>query len=147
MKNLKLGLINCFGAVCSVSLLVLLIVFSSISGSIFNIISYTLFGSFILLYFIFSILYNWIGNETCQNIFKRFLNIFKILGIYTAFIILVFSNISQNLKWILFGFATIISCMLVIFSAIWKKIPDLLLSLISIFTHIALSIILIFIVF
>lgn len=147
MLNFKSGLMNCIGAIISIPTLVLLIVFSCVNGSTLDIVSYTLFGSFASLYFLFSTLYFWIKNETCQNIFKRFVNIFKILIIFITYILITFVNIPENLRWIFLGLATGIMLITTIFSGIWKDIPKMLISILSVLTYIIFSIFLFILIF
>lgn len=140
MINFKSGLINCIGAIFGVPILVLLIIFSSLHGTAFDIVFYTLFGCFTLLYFIFSTLYNWIDHKISQSIFKRFIHIFRILIIFITYILLIFVNVPINLRWTFLGLSTSIVVITTIFSSIWQDIPETLLSILSVLTYIIFSI-------
>lgn len=147
MINFKSGLINCIGTIITIPLLILFIIFSSLHQSVYNIVFYTLFGSFSLLYFIFSTLYDWIGNKKAQKIFKRFINIFRILSIFLTYIILVFSNISLSLQLTFTILSLAIVLLITVFLAIWENIPKTLLSISYLITYITFSIFLFFLIF
>lgn len=147
MINFKSGLINLINTIISIPVLVLFIIFSSIYGTYVDIIFYTLIASFATLYFIFSTLYNWIKNETCQNIFIRFINILKILIIFSTILMFEFISIPTNLKVLSLIFISIIELPLVIFHSIWKNVPSILTSIILNLAYILFSIFLFILIF
>ena len=140
MINFKSGLINLISTIISIPMLVLLIIFSSIYGNGLLIVFYTLLASFTSLYFIFSTLYNWIKNDTCKNIFIRFMNIFKILLIFTVILMLAFIDIPSKLLILFLIFIAIIELPLIIFHSIWKSVPNILLSILSFIAYILVSV-------
>lgn len=138
--NFKSGLINCIGAIITIPLLILFIIFSSMYKNAFYIVFFTLFASFSLLYFLFSSLYSWISNENSQKVFKRLINICKILLITITYVILAFINIPVNLKWTFLGIIIFITILYVVFSSIWENIPETLFSILSVIIYLAFSI-------
>lgn len=147
MRDFKSGLINCIGTIITIPLLILFIVFASIHKTTFYIVLFTLFATFSLLYFLFSTLYSWISNETAQKVFKRFINIFKILTLAVVFIILAFTNVTEMLKLMFLFLIVTLAVIYTVFASIWENIPKILLSLLSISTYISFSVFLLMLLF
>lgn len=91
------------GALLSIAALVLLIVFSSLYGNVWHIVSFTLFGFTMLNLYVFSTLLHSFPEGRAKNIFEIFdhSNIyFFIAGGYTPFL---FLSVHGWLGWTLFG--------------------------------------------
>ena len=73
VRDLVSGLTHCIGAALSLVGLVLLIVFSSIWGDAYDIVSFTIFGTALFLLYLFSTLYHWLNiGEKGIRVFKKF---------------------------------------------------------------------------
>lgn len=140
MISFKSGLVNCIATIITIPLLILFIVFSSMHKNTFYIVFFTLFATFSLLYFLFSTLYNWIPNENAKKVFKRFINICKIITLTVIFVILTFTNIPSNLAYLFLILITILAIIYIIFSAIWENIPHVLKNICLIVTYIVISV-------
>lgn len=140
MMNFKSGLVNCIVTIITIPLLILFIVFSSMYKSAFYIVFFTLFATFSLLYFLFSTLQDWIPNEKARKIFKRFVNICKIITLAVIFVILIFTNIPTNLAYTFLTLITILAIIYIIFSAIWENIPQVLKSICLVATYIVFTV-------
>jgi hemolysin III len=91
------------GAVLSIAALVILIVFSSIYGNVWHIVSFTLFGATMLLLYTSSTLVHGLPKGKAKNLFEIFDHssiYFFIAGTYTPFLFLA---IKGWLGWTLFG--------------------------------------------
>ncbi len=147
MKDFKSGIINCIGAIISIPVLILLIIFSSLHLKPLYVVTLTIFGSCAMLQFIFSSLYNWISNDTAKKIFKRFINIFKIITIFSTYIIMMIMEIPSNLKWLFFSMGTGIAILGVIFSSIWENIPNVILNIFYNLIYILFSVFIFILIF
>lgn len=91
------------GALLSIVGLVLLIVFSSLLGSVWHVVSFTIFGTTMLLLYVFSTLLHSLPAGKAKNVFEIFdhaaIYLF-IAGTYTPFLFVV---IKGTLGWTLFG--------------------------------------------
>src|SRR5699024_3643923 len=91
------------GALLSIAALVLLIVFASIHGNAWHVVSFTLFGSTMVLLYISSTLAHSFPPGKAKNIFEIFDHsaiYFFIAGTYTPFL---FIAVEGALGWTLFG--------------------------------------------
>ncbi|WP_307257545.1 PAQR family membrane homeostasis protein TrhA [Oikeobacillus pervagus] len=91
------------GALLSIAALVLLIVFSSIYGNAWHIVSFTLFGSTMVLLYLSSTLVHSLPRGKAKNVFEIFDHssiYFFIAGTYTPFL---FIAVKGSLGWTLFG--------------------------------------------
>lgn len=64
------GIVQMIGFGINLSAMVLLIVYSAIKGSAIEIISFSLFGAFINIYYIFSILYHTLAHQNAKKVFS-----------------------------------------------------------------------------
>ncbi len=91
------------GALLSAAGLVILILVASLKGNAWHIVSYTIFGSSMVVLYISSTLYHSFTNIKIKNIFARFDHsaIFLLIaGTYTPFVL---TTIRGPLGWTLFG--------------------------------------------
>lgn len=147
MRDFKSGLINCIGTIVSIPVLVLLIIFSSMKLEAIHIVTFTVFGSCAMFQFLFNCLCNWITHNTAQKVFKKFANIFKIITIFSTYIIIIIMEIPSNLKWLLFSLGAGITILYIVFSSIWENIPNILLNILYNLTYILFSIFIFILIF
>lgn len=91
------------GTILSIAALVLLVVHAVGKGDIWHIVSYTIFGSTLVLLYLSSTLYHSFTREKIKNLFARFDHaaIFLLIaGTYTPFLLTVLRG---TLGWTLFG--------------------------------------------
>lgn len=91
------------GTLLSIAALVFLVVHAVGKGNIWHIVSYSIFGSTLVLLYLSSTLYHGFTREKIKNIFARFDHaaIFLLIaGTYTPFLLTV---IRGSLGWVLFG--------------------------------------------
>ncbi len=91
------------GILLSIAALVLLVVFAAIKGNAWHIVSFSIFGSSLVLLYLSSTLYHSFTREKIKNIFARFDHaaIFLLIaGTYTPFVL---TTIRGPLGWTLFG--------------------------------------------
>ncbi len=91
------------GTILSVAALVILVVHAVGKGDIWHIVSYTIFGSTLVLLYLSSTLYHSFSKERIKNLFARFDHaaIFLLIaGTYTPFLLTVLRG---TLGWTLFG--------------------------------------------
>lgn len=127
MINFKSGLIYCILSSLMIPCLVILIVFSAIYGNALDIISFTLFGSSLLLLYLFNTLYYWIKNETASNVFLRFKHIFSYFFIASTYTSICLGPFIGPWGWSIFGVVWGLAILGIIFSSIWANIPDVIL--------------------
>jgi hemolysin III len=91
------------GTIMSIAGLVLLIVFSVIKGNVWHVVSFSIFGSTLVLLYLSSTLYHSFTKEKVKNLFARFDHaaIFLLIaGTYTPFVLTVLRG---PLGWTMFG--------------------------------------------
>ena len=91
------------GALLSIAALVLLIVFASIHGSAWHVVSFTIYGSTMLLLYLSSTLFHSLPNGKAKYVFEIFDHssiYFFIAGTYTPFLLII---VKGALGWTLFG--------------------------------------------
>ncbi len=91
------------GTLLSIAALVLLIVFAAIKGNAWHVVSFTIFGSTLVLLYLASTLYHSFTKEKVKNLFARFDHaaIFLLIaGTYTPFLL---TAIRGTFGWTLFG--------------------------------------------
>ena len=97
------GVTHGFGALLSIAALVILIVFSAMKGNAWHVVSFTVFGSTLILLYVSSTLYHSFTKEKIKNLFARFdhASIFLLIaGTYTPFLL---TTLRGLLGWTLFG--------------------------------------------
>lgn len=91
------------GTLLSIAALVLLVVFASIKGNVWHVVSFSIFGASLVLLYLSSTLYHSFTREKIKNLFVRFDHaaIFLLIaGTYTPFVL---TTIRGALGWSLFG--------------------------------------------
>jgi len=91
------------GVLLSIAALVLLVVHAVGKGDVWHVVSYTIYGSSMVLLYLSSTLYHSFTNEKIKNLFARFDHaaIFLLIaGTYTPFLLTVLRG---TLGWTLFG--------------------------------------------
>jgi hemolysin III len=91
------------GAVLSIAAIILLVVYSSFSGSPLKIVSFTIFGTTLFFLFISSTLFHALRPFKAKALFLKFDHIaifFLIAGTYTPLILI---TIGGSLGWVIFG--------------------------------------------
>jgi hemolysin III len=91
------------GTLLSIAALVLLVVFAVIKGNVWHVVSFSIFGSTLVLLYLSSTLYHSFTKEKIKNLFARFDHaaIFLLIaGTYTPFVLTVLRG---ALGWTLFG--------------------------------------------
>lgn len=94
---------HAIGTLLSIAALVLLVVFAAIKGNAWHVVSFTIFGSSLVLLYLSSTLYHSFSKPKLKNIFARFDHaaIFLLIaGTYTPYLL---SNLRGVLGWTLFG--------------------------------------------
>ncbi len=91
------------GTLLSIAALVILIVFAAVRGNVWHIVSFTIFGSTLVLLYLSSTLYHSFTKQKVKNLFARFDHaaIFLLIaGTYTPFLLTALRGV---LGWVLFG--------------------------------------------
>ena len=91
------------GTLLSIAGLILLVVFAVIKGNVWHIVSFSVFGSTLVLLYLTSTLYHSFTKEKIKNLFARFDHaaIFLLIaGTYTPFLL---TALRGTLGWTLFG--------------------------------------------
>ncbi|MBN2774895.1 MAG: hemolysin III family protein, partial [Prolixibacteraceae bacterium] len=91
------------GTVLSIAALVILIVFAAIKGNAWHVVSFSIFGSTLILLYLSSTLYHSFTNEKVKNLFARFDHsaIFLLIaGTYTPYLLTILRG---SIGWIMFG--------------------------------------------
>ena len=91
------------GTLLSIAALVVLVVFASIRGNAWHVVSFSIFGSTMVLLYLASTLYHSFTSEKIKNLFARFDHaaIFLLIaGTYTPFVL---TTLRGALGWTLFG--------------------------------------------
>lgn len=91
------------GTLLSIAALVLLIVFAAIKGDAWHVVSFSIFGSTLVLLYLSSTLYHSFTKEKLKNLFARFDHaaIFLLIaGTYTPFLL---TALRGTLGWTMFG--------------------------------------------
>lgn len=126
-RSLVSGLTHCVAASFSLVALVLLIVFASIWGNAYHIISYTIFGTSMFLMYLFSTLYHWINlSGKAFTFFRKFdqiLSYFFIGATYTPICLVLMRG---PWGWSIFGVIWGLVVGAIIMTAIWTNMPKAL---------------------
>lgn len=124
VKDFMSGLTHCIGAALSLVGLIILIVFAAINGDAFDVVSFTLFGTGLLLSYLFSTLYHWLNiGEKGLNVFRKFDHIMIYVLIATSYTPVCLGPLRGPWGWSIFGVVWGFAVLGIIFSAIWIKIP------------------------
>lgn len=91
------------GTLLAIAALVLLIVFSAIEGTAWHVVSFSIFGSTLVILYLESTLYHSLTNKKAKRLFRKFdhMSIFLLIaGTYTPFCLTVLRG---ALGWTIFG--------------------------------------------
>ncbi|MBR3697878.1 MAG: hemolysin III family protein [Clostridia bacterium] len=118
------GLTHCIGASLSLIGLVILIVFSSIWGNAYHVISFTLFGTSLFLLYLFSTLYHWLNiGEKGISIFRKFDHIMIYILIAASYTPVCFTALRGPWGWSIFGVIWGFAILGTLLTSIWIKAP------------------------
>ena len=121
------GITHCIATVLSFIGLIILIVFSSIWGNAYHIISFTIFGTALVLLYLFSTLYHWINiSEKNTSIFRKFDHIMIYILIAASYTPICLVPLRGPLGWTIFGIIWGFAILGTILSSIWIKAPRVL---------------------
>lgn len=124
VRDLVSGLTHCIGAGLSLVGLVLLIVFSSIWGDAYDIVSFTIFGTSLFLMYLFSTLYHWLNiGEKGINVFRKFDHIMIFVLIAGSYTPICLGPLRGPWGWSIFGIIWGIAVLGIILTAVWIKAP------------------------
>ena len=124
VRNLISGLTHCIAAGLSLIGLVILIIYAAINGNAFDIVSFTIFGIGLLLFYLFSTLYHWLNiGEKNLKLFKKFTHIMTYVFISSSYIPICFGPLLGPWGWSMFGVILGFASLGITFSAIWIKLP------------------------
>ena len=117
VRDLVSGLTHCIGAGLSLIGLVVLIVFASIWGDAYDIVSFTIFGTGLFLLYLFSTLYHWLNiSEKGINVFRKFDHI----------MMYCLGPLRGPWGWTIFGIVWGFAVLGIILSSVWIKAPRIL---------------------
>ena len=124
VRDLVSGLTHCIGAALSLVGLVLLIVFSSIWGDAYDIVSFTIFGTALFLLYLFSTLYHWLNiGEKGIRVFKKFDHIMIYVLIAATYTPICLGPMRGPWGWSIFGIIWGFAILGIILTAVWIKAP------------------------
>lgn len=124
VRDLVSGLTHCIGAVLSLAGLVVLIVFASLKGDAFDIVSFTIFGVGLFLLYLFSTLYHWLNiSEKGLTVFKKFDHIMIYILIAASYTPICLGPLRGAWGWSIFGIIWGFAVLGTILTAVWIKAP------------------------
>ncbi len=128
MKKIKdpvSGISHLIGAILSLAGLVLLIVYSSIYGEgAWDIVSFIIFGTGLLLLYTFSSLYHMLNlNERATRVFKKFDHIMIYILIASTYTPICLGPLRGPWGWTIFGIVWGLAILGTVFTAVWIKAP------------------------
>lgn len=104
--------------------LVILIVFASIWGNAYHIVSFSIFGATLLLLYLFSTLYHWLNlPEKGVSVFRKFDHIMIYIFIAASYTPICLVPLRGPWGWTIFGVIWGFAILGTILSAIWIKAP------------------------
>jgi hemolysin III len=107
------------GALLAVTALIILIVFSSSRGNAWHVVSYTIFGSTLVLLYTGSTLYHSLTNKTAKKVFRIIdhSSIYLLIaGTYTPYTL---TALRGPLGWVIFGIIWAMAVCGIIMKALW----------------------------
>ncbi len=127
VRDLVSGLTHCIGAGLSLIGLVVLIVFASIWGDAYDIVSFTIFGTGLFLLYLFSTLYHWLNiSEKGINVFRKFDHIMIYVLIASSYTPICLGPLRGPWGWTIFGIVWGFAVLGIILSSVWIKAPRIL---------------------
>lgn len=124
VRDFMSGLTHCVGASLSLVGLVILIIYAAINGDAFDVVSFTIFGSGLLLTYLFSTLYHWLNiGEKGLSVFRKFDHIMIYFLIAASYTPVCLGPLRGPWGWSIFGIVWGFAILGIIFSSIWIKAP------------------------
>ena len=128
MKKIKdpvSGILHLVGFGLSIAGLVLLIVFACLYGEkAWDVVTFTIFGSALVLLYLFSTLYHMLNlGETGTRVFKKFDHIMIYVLIAATYTPICLGPLRGPWGWSIFGVIWLLATLGIILSAIWIKAP------------------------
>ena len=125
IKNPFCGYSHLLGFILSIAALVLLIIFAAIYGEgAWDIVSFTIFGTGMVLLYLFSSLYHLLNlGERGTRVFKKFDHIMIYVFIACCYTPVCLGPLRGAWGWSIFGVIWLLAILGTIFSAIWIKVP------------------------
>ena len=118
------GLTHCIAAGLSLIGLVVLIVFAAIWGNAYHVISFTIFGTALVLLYLFSTLYHWLNiSDKGISVFRKFDHIMIYILIAASYTPVSFTALRGPWGWTIFGLIWGFAVLGTLLSAIWIKAP------------------------
>lgn len=126
-KSLVGGLTHCIAASLSIIALTLLIVFASIWGNAYHIVTYSIFGTSMFLMYLFSTLYHWLNiSGKAQTFFRKFDLILSYVFIAATYTPICLVLLQGAWGWSIFGVIWGLAVGAIIMTAIWTNMPKAL---------------------
>jgi len=113
------GIVQMIGFGINLTAMTLLIVYAAMKGSATEIVSFSLFGAFINVYYIFSILYHTLVHQNAKKIFsilRKATQYLVLAGIVTPLCLVILSNMLGWFIWAAFIFLCILGLLNITFN-------------------------------
>ena len=124
VRDLVGGLTHCIAASLSLVGLVMLIVFASIYGNAYHVVTFTIYGSSLVLLYLFSTLYHWLKiRDNALSVFRKFDNIMLYIFIAASYTTICLIPLRGPWGWSIFGVEWGLALTGILFTAIWTKVP------------------------
>ena len=124
VRDFVSGLTHCIGAGLSIAGLPILVVTAALKGDAYDVVSYSIFGSGLVLLYLFSTLYHWLNiSERGQNVFRKFDHIMIYILIACSYTPVCLGPLRGPWGWSIFGVVWGFAVLGTILSAIWIKAP------------------------
>ena len=124
VRDLVSGLTHCIGAGLSFAGLVLLIVFASIKGSAYHIVTFAIFGISLVLMYLFSTLYHWLNiSDKGIRVFRKFDHIMINFVIAASYTPICLTALRSTIGWPLFGVIWFLAILSSLIAALWIDAP------------------------
>lgn len=124
VRDFMSGLTHCIGAALSLAGLVVLIVFASLKGDAYDIVSFSIFGTGLFLLYLFSTLYHWLNiSEKGISVFRKFDHIMIYVLIAASYTPICLGPLRGPWGWSIFGIVWGIAVLGIILTSVWIKAP------------------------
>lgn len=124
VRDFVSGLTHCIGAVLSLIGLVILIVFASIWGNAYNVVSFTIFGTSLFLLYLFSTLYHWLNiSDKGIKVFRKFDHIMIYILIAASYTPICLGPLRGPWGWSIFGVIWGFAILGTILTSVWINAP------------------------
>lgn len=107
------------GALLAIAALVLLVVFSALKGNAWHVVSYTIFGSTLVIMYTESTIYHSLTNKRAKRVFRIFdhASIYLLIaGTYTPYTLTVLRG---TLGWVIFGVIWGLTLVGIVIKSLW----------------------------